>query len=363
MSRELLEIYSDYLICLFSYATATGLSKMLDGAISHDKVTRFPNGNLLDSKDLWQLIKPLIWEYQQEDAVIVIDDTIEEKPYTDESSLICWHFDHSKGRAVKGINIVNVMYETQGIRIPVSYTLVEKTQWVWDKKKQKEVRKSETSKNEQVRNMLRTCVQNEIKFGYVIADTWYGASKTMKFICKELKRSFIMPLKSNRHIALTKEDKQEGTYQEVGLVGLEQNKAYRIYVEQLEFPLLLVKQVFKNGDESGTEGVLYLVTDDLTFEYAEATALYQRRWCVEEFHVSIKGNTALELSPAQTIRTQKNHIFGSIYGYVKLEKIKIGTGINHFALRSKMYVKALQAAHGELKRLEQSSKLKGVQIL
>ena len=85
--------------------------------------------------------------------------------------------------------------------------------------------------------MLKTCMQNEIKFGYVIADTWYRASETMKFICEELKRSFIMPLKSNRHIALTEKDKQEGIYQEVGLVGLEQNKTYMIMTTLSQTPL------------------------------------------------------------------------------------------------------------------------------
>ena len=34
MNKELLEIYSDYLINSFSYTTATGLSEMLEGAIS-----------------------------------------------------------------------------------------------------------------------------------------------------------------------------------------------------------------------------------------------------------------------------------------------------------------------------------------
>ena len=32
------------------------------------------------------------------------DDTIQEKPYTDENELIPWHFDRSKNRTVKGIN-------------------------------------------------------------------------------------------------------------------------------------------------------------------------------------------------------------------------------------------------------------------
>lgn len=360
MNRDLLEIYSDYLISSYQYARATDLSKMLDGVISHDKITRFLSSEDFKAKELWKLVKAMVRKYESDEGVIVVDDTIEEKPYTEESSLVCWHYDHSQSRAVKGINLVNVVYESQNVRIPVNYAVVEKDLWVWDKKKSKEVRKSKVTKNEQVRTMLKSCVENNIAFSYVLADSWYSASETMNYIHKDLKRNFMMPLKGNRKIAKTKADKDEGKYQEVGLVELEPDKTYRIYVEQLDFPLLLVKQVFKNGDESGTEGVLYLVTDDLTLGYADACSCYQRRWCVEEFHASIKGNTALEKSPTSTIRTQKNHIFASIYAYTKLEKLKIATGHNHFALRSKMYIKALQTAYGELKRLEQQAQLKEV---
>ncbi|SDX26964.1 hypothetical protein SAMN05421882_11304 [Nitrosomonas communis] len=41
MKKEKLELYTDYLISNNGYATATGLSSMLDGEISHDQVTRF----------------------------------------------------------------------------------------------------------------------------------------------------------------------------------------------------------------------------------------------------------------------------------------------------------------------------------
>ena len=47
---------------------------------------------------------------------------------------------------------------------------------------------------------------------------------------------------------------------------LEPGEVREVYVEQVEFPLLLVKQVFKN-EEDGSEGVLYLVSSDLTLEY------------------------------------------------------------------------------------------------
>ena len=38
---DMLDLYSDYLIFQNKYATATGLSALVDGAFAHDKVTRF----------------------------------------------------------------------------------------------------------------------------------------------------------------------------------------------------------------------------------------------------------------------------------------------------------------------------------
>ncbi len=39
MNTDLLELYTDYLLSSFGYTTATGLSKMTGGAVSHDKIT------------------------------------------------------------------------------------------------------------------------------------------------------------------------------------------------------------------------------------------------------------------------------------------------------------------------------------
>lgn len=49
---QLLDIYTDYLISQSKYATATGLSDMVDGVISHDQVSRFLSKNELGSKEL-----------------------------------------------------------------------------------------------------------------------------------------------------------------------------------------------------------------------------------------------------------------------------------------------------------------------
>ena len=102
MEFKILDLYTDYLISSFGQTTATGMAKLLDNKMSHDKITRFLSSREFTSKDLWKFSKKIVREIESSDGVIAIDDSIEEKPYTDENELICWHFDHSKGRSVKG---------------------------------------------------------------------------------------------------------------------------------------------------------------------------------------------------------------------------------------------------------------------
>ncbi|HED06040.1 MAG TPA: IS701 family transposase, partial [Ignavibacteria bacterium] len=130
-----------------------------------------------------------------------------------------------------------------------------------DEKTKKEKRISEKTKNEQYREMLKVCVKNNIKFKYVLNDIWYASSKNMMLVKGELKKDFIMPIKTNRKIALSKKDKLSGKYVRVSALELKENTQQEIYLEGVSFPLLLIKQVFKNAD--GSQGVLYLVSSDL----------------------------------------------------------------------------------------------------
>jgi hypothetical protein len=40
MNKEILDLYTDYLISSFGQTTATGLSKLMNGDVSHDQVSR-----------------------------------------------------------------------------------------------------------------------------------------------------------------------------------------------------------------------------------------------------------------------------------------------------------------------------------
>ncbi len=82
MNKDLLELYSDYLLSSFGPTTATGLSALLDGQVSHDQVTRFLSEETYTSKTLWQQVKPMLRSVEQDEGVLIFDDTIQAKPHT-----------------------------------------------------------------------------------------------------------------------------------------------------------------------------------------------------------------------------------------------------------------------------------------
>ena len=356
MNKEMLDIYSDYLISSFSYTTATGLSRLLDNALSHDKITRFLAKREYTSKDLWQQVKPTMRKIETEAGIISIDDTIEEKQYTDENDIICWHYDHSAGRTLKGVNILSLIYTNDTANIPLAFEIIKKDQIVTDKKTGKQKRVSSVTKNELMRNMIKTCVNNQVKFKYTLADIWFSSKDNMIFIKKKLKKDFIFALKGNRIVALSKEDKFKGNFQSIDSLDLQEGTTCRVFLKGLDFEVLLTKQVFKNKD--GSSGTLYLVSSDLALDYTQITTIYQKRWKIEEYHKSIKSNTGLAKSPTKTVRTQSNHFFMSIYAYFKLELLSIKSKCNHFALKSALYIKALKSCFGELQEIKINSQIK-----
>ena len=347
--KHLLDLYSDYLLASFGATTATGLAELLAGDVSHDQVTRYLSGRKSTAADLWHRVKRFVREVQSETAVLIIDDSIEEKPYTDENEIVCWHYDHAKGRNVKGINFVTALYHATEVSLPVGFHLVAKTEKYDDQKTGKEKRRSPVSKNEVARRLIEQAAKNQVPFRFCLFDVWFASQENMLFIKHDQERDFICPIKTNRKVALTLADKLTGHFLSVETLEVEANATREIYLEGVDFPLALTKQVFTNGD--GSIGILYLVSSDTTLSFNEITTSYQKRWQVECFHKSLKQNVSLQKSPTHTETTQTNHFFAALCGFIKLEMLKVESKINHFAVKSKLYIKALHSAFDTLRQL------------
>lgn len=347
--KDILDIYSDYLLSSFGQTTATGLSQLLDGELSHDQITRRLSKEKLTPKSWWKIVKPFVRQIEDDGGVLTFDDSIAEKPYSDENEIVCWHWDHTQGRSVKGINFLTALYSANGVSLPVTFELIEKTETYIDKKSGKEKRRSKTTKNEHVRSMVRHCVKNEIRFRYVLADSWFSSAENMRVIKEELEKEFIMAIKSNRNVALSEEDKLHGRYQKISDLGLPEDEPIVVYFEKVSFPLLLMRQIFTNED--GSIGIRYLVTSDLNVIPAQLITIFKKRWKVEEYHRSLKQNASLKKSPTRTVKTQTNHFIGALWAFVKIEMLKVKTKKNHYQLKQKLYASAIKTALQELHRL------------
>jgi len=156
---------------------------------------------------------------------------------------------------------------------------VAKTEEYLDKKTQKIKRRSPVTKNEMARNMIRQAVKNQILFRFVLFDVWFASSENLMFINQKCEKDVICPIKHNRKIALTLEDKINGHYQAVSTLAIKPHTELEIYLEGVDFPLTLIKQVFTNEDSS--IGILYLISSERTLNYDQITTIYQRRWSVE----------------------------------------------------------------------------------
>jgi len=114
--------------------------------------------------------------------VLIFDDSLEEKLYTDESELICWHWDHCFQRYIKGVNFLTCLYHTQTAALPVAFELIKKSEWTINKKTSKPQRTCPKTKNEYLREMVTQCQKNQLPFRYVLADVWFSSAENMVFL-------------------------------------------------------------------------------------------------------------------------------------------------------------------------------------
>ena len=346
MDKRILDLYTDYLLVSTSQTTATGMSEMLEGALSHDKITRFLSKEDFTSKDLWGLVKPTVREIEQRPGLsfLLFDDTVEAKPHTDESELVCWHFDHTVGKSVMGVNQLTSMLYRDGVSVPVGMEPVKKDKWVTDKNSGKPKRTASVDKQSLFRQMAGNASRNLSAIDYVLAHTWFSSAENMRCIKGRYGADFIMPLKCSRKASLG------GTERRMDELDLQEGQAVEIQLEQVDFPLLLTKAVYHNKD--GSQGELYLVTSDTSLSGEGMKDVYGNRWKIEEMYKSVKSNASYPKSPTKTIRTQSNHFFCSMVAFWKLEKMKIKTGMNHFAMKAILYKNAIKTAFKQLTDLK-----------
>ena len=146
--------YTDFLLSTPKYASATNMSATYDYSLSHDKISRWLKSSYLDSEDVWKAAKKLVRPLVNFSDQSGVDDSIVEKAHTDENAMICYHWDHSLQRYVKGVNFISLLYSHTKADTPIQVRIIEKTEPYTDNKTCKTKYKSPKTKNEHFIEML-----------------------------------------------------------------------------------------------------------------------------------------------------------------------------------------------------------------
>jgi len=168
----------------------------------------------------------------------------------------------------------------------MAFELIKKPVQYCDIKNRKLKRASLYTKNELMCNMLLVCVQNKLKFRFVLFDTWFSSKENMRYIKKDLVKDFIYALKSNRLAAVSEENHQANRFTPIEELPWQEETLFVGWLKDVPFPMSFVRQVFTNKD--GGTGILYLACSDTTVKRGQILATYQKRWPVEVFHKSLK---------------------------------------------------------------------------
>lgn len=296
--------YIDFLIGTPHVASATEAARCqpLDPrAPAHDAFTRLLTRLEPDPDTLWQEVRPHV---RRSDSILIIDDTVLDKPYARKMALVgrCWSGKHH--RLVLGINLVTLVWSDGDATFPTDYRLVDPAEA--DRK----------TKNDHFRDLLATAKARGFRPRYVCFDAWYSGKENLKAV-RGRGWHFLTQVRSNRRVSLDRAGCRPIADQPIAPAGT------IVHIEGFG----LVKAFRIDATDGDTE---YWITDDLGMDELTRVTYAQRAWAIEEYHRGLKQCTEVEGCPARLARSQRNHIGLALRAFVRLEYVRYRDGISWF---------------------------------
>ena len=291
--------YIEFLVSTPVNYTCTYLADHISG-IRHDSISDFLATERITAESIWKHAQPHI--DNTESSYLIVDDSVQEKPYARAIELVYPHYSGNAHRVVRGINIVNLVHSSgTGEYYPIDYRIYAP-----------EYRRE--TKNDYFLAMLKDAFEvRQIQAKYVLFDSWYASVTNLKYMHQH-KRIFYTTLTENQLVSLTKDTGYVHldmlTWNETQLIT-----GQSVRLKELPFRVTLFKVVAKNGD------IDWVITNDrdpdLTITKARRHMVV--RWDIECFHREIKQLTGIEKCQCQRAWAQRNHITCCYHAWLALK--------------------------------------------
>jgi DDE superfamily endonuclease len=296
--------YIDFLIGTPREASACEAARVQPpdpAAPAHDAFTRLLARLEPDPEALWQEVRPHV---RRGDSILVVDDTVLDKPYAHKMGLVGPFWSGKHQRVLRGINLVTLAWTDGDAVYPTDYRLVDPAE------------APRRNKNEHFREMLVTAQARGFRPRYVCFDAWYSGKDNLKAV-RSHGWHFLTQVRSNRRVDLDRTGNQPIAAQPIAATGTV------VHVEGFGL-VKAFRIVAPNGD---TE---HWITNDLGLDDLGRVTYAERAWAIEEYHRGLKQCTEVERCPARLARSQRNHIGLALRAFVRLEWHRYHTGISWF---------------------------------
>ncbi len=107
---------------VFTCTEAARCQPEIDNSPSHDAFTRLLQRQPPDTEALWEEVKGII---QLQKGFLIIDDTILDKPYAKNMSLVYHQWSGKHHQLVNGINICTLLWTDGNAIIPVDFRIYD----------------------------------------------------------------------------------------------------------------------------------------------------------------------------------------------------------------------------------------------
>ncbi len=294
------EAYIDFLIATPKASSATEAARVQPERLrapAHDAFTRLLHRLEPDPEALWLEARPQV---DLAEGILVLDDSVLDKPYAKHIDLVGRHWSGKHHRVVQGIDLVTLLWTDGDRHIPCDYRIYHDAK--------------AATKNDHFQAMIQVAHARGFRPRCVAFDGWYASLENLKLL-RGLGWTWLTRLKANRLVNKDRQGERPLSRTEIKETGTEVwLKGYGL--------VKVFKIVAPDGD------IAYWATSDLGMTDLVRQQYGEYSWAIEHYHRGIKQCTEVERCQARSAIAQRNHIGLALRAFLRLEVYGFAHGVS-----------------------------------
>ena len=281
--------------------------------IAHDAYTQLMHRLEPDSATLWQEVQA---EIQQKSGVLILDDSVLDKPHAKKIELIHHMWSDKHHRVVKGIDLITLLWKDGDRHLPCDYRIYDRTN-------------NGKTKNDHFGDMLKVAKSRGFTPECVAFDSWYSSLNIIKRL-KNFDWHWLTHLKLNRRVNPYRTGLRPINQCEIAATGTV------VHLEGYRFV-----KVFRIESKHGTKD--HWITSNLKIDELERLRLADAYWKIEEYHRGLKQVTNVEGCQCRKANAQRVHIGLALRAFLVIEKWCFYNGMNWLSAKWDILRDAIRA--------------------